>query len=110
MRRAVALGALVGLAVALAFNLAMPDRPVRTVAIPTRHGERVAVYGALQPYAPRALSRVTVQRSPRTLRDALLGLLAGGLVAGALVVVLRPPPARRGADLARGAADLPRRD
>lgn len=92
MRRAVALGAIIGLAVALAFTLAMPTRQIRTVEIPARRGQRVAVYGALQPYAPRALSRATVQRSPRTLRDALLGLIAGGLAAGALVVVVRPRP------------------
>lgn len=90
MKRAVAAGALAGLIVALAFALAMPHRQIRTVEIPARPGHRVAVYGALQPYAPRALSMVTVQQSPQTLRDALLGLLAGALAAGALVTVVRP--------------------
>jgi hypothetical protein len=90
MRRTVAAGALLGLVVALAFAFAMPARQVRTVEIPARSGHRVAVYGALAPYSPRALSEATVQHSPRTLRDALLGLLAGGLAAGALVTVIRP--------------------
>jgi hypothetical protein len=90
----VALGALIGLLVVLAFTLAMPTRQLRGVEIPARPGQRVAVYGALQPYAPRALSRITVQRSPRTVRDALLGLIAGGLAAGALVTVVRRAPAR----------------
>jgi hypothetical protein len=95
MRRVVIAGALLGLVAALAFALAMPFRTVRTVAIPARAGQRVAVYGALKPYAPRALSQITVQHSPRTLRDALLGLLAGALTAGALVTVVRPRPVRR---------------
>ena len=95
MRRWVGRGALTGLMVALAFALAMPSREVRTIAIPAKHGQRVAVYGALQPYAPRALSRVTVQPSPRTVRDALLGLLAGALAAAALVTALRPDGRRR---------------
>lgn len=94
VRRVVALGALIGLLIALGFTLAMPTRQLRGVEIPARPGQRVAVYGALQPYAPRALSRVSLQRSPRTVRDALLGLIAGGLVAGAFAVV-RPAPARR---------------
>ena len=94
MRRWVAVGALAGLVVALAFALAMPARRVRSVEIPAPHGQRVAVYGALQPYAPLSLSRVTVHRSPDTVRDALLGLIAGGLAAGALVTVLRPPRSR----------------
>jgi hypothetical protein len=94
MRRAVALGALAGLVVALVFTLTMPTRQIRTVDIPAPHGQRVAVYGALQPYAPRALSRVTVEQSPRTVRDALLGLIAGGLLAGALVTVRRGPSGR----------------
>lgn len=89
-------GALIGLVVALGFALAMPARRVRTVAIPAPRGRRVAVYGALAPYAPLRLSRVTVTRSPDTLRDALLGLIAGGLAAGALVTVIRPLPLRRG--------------
>jgi hypothetical protein len=95
MRRWVALGALAGLVVALTFAIAMPSREIRTVPIPAKHGQRVAVYGALQPYAPRALSRATVQRSPRTVRDALLGLLAGGLAAAALVTVVPPLRQRR---------------
>lgn len=95
MRRAVATGALVGLLVALAFALAMPAQRFRSVEIPSRPGHRVAVYGALQPYAPSALSKATVQHSPRTLRDALLGLLAGGLAVGALVTVIRPIPRGR---------------
>jgi hypothetical protein len=94
MRRWIATGALAGLVVALAFALAMPTRRVRTVDIPAPHGRRVAVYGALQPYAPLRLSRVTWQQSPNTARDALLGLIAGGLAAGALVTVLRPPRRR----------------
>jgi hypothetical protein len=95
MKRLIALGALAGLVVALAFTLAMPARQIRSVAIPARHDQRVAVYGALQPYAPRALSRATVESSPRTLRDALLGLIGGGLLAGALVTVVRPRPLGR---------------
>ena len=95
MKRLIALGALAGLVVALAFTLAMPARQVRNVAIPARPGQRVTVYGALQPYAPRALSRATVESSPRTLRDALLGLIAGGLLAGALITVVRPRPLGR---------------
>ena len=90
MRRWIALGALAGLMIALAFALAMPTRQIRTVEIPAKRGQHVAVYGALQPYAPRTLSRVTVQQSPRTVRDALVGLIAGGLAAGALVTVIRP--------------------
>lgn len=90
MRRWVAAGALLGLVAALALALAMPGRQIRTVEIPARGGHRVAVYGALQPYAPRALSEATVQHSPRTLRDALLGLIAGGLAGAALVTVSGP--------------------
>lgn len=90
MRRAVAIGALVGLVVALGLALAMPPREVRTVPIPAPHGRRVPVYGALQPYAPSSLTRVRLVRSPQTARDALLGLIAGGLVAAAGVAVTRP--------------------
>ncbi|MDE3134154.1 MAG: hypothetical protein KGL15_08825 [Acidobacteriota bacterium] len=96
MRRWIVVGAVAGLIVALAFALAMPARRVRTVAIPAPHGRRVAVYGALAPYAPLSLSRATVQHSPDTARDALLGLLAGGLAAGALVTVLRSRAAETG--------------
>lgn len=95
MKRWIALGAIAGLVVALAFAVAMPSREIRAVAIPAKGGQRVAVYGALGPYAPRALSRATVQQSPRTVRDALLGLLAGGLAAAALVTVVRPDARRR---------------
>lgn len=95
MRRAVAAGALVGLVIAFAFALAMSPQRFRSVEIPSRSGHRVAVYGALAPFAPRALSEATVQHSPRTLRDALLGLLAGGLAAGAVVTVFRPRPLGR---------------
>jgi hypothetical protein len=97
VRRAVALGGVIGLAVALAFALAMPTRQIRGAQIPARPGQRVAVYGVLAPYAPRSLSRITVESSPRTARDALLGLLAGAFAAGALVTVMRPidPQGRR---------------
>lgn len=95
MKRAVALGALIGLMVSLSFTLAMAPRQVRAAEISARPGQRVAVYGSLQPYAPAALSRATVQQSPRTVRDALLGLLAGGLAAAALVSVVRPRPTVR---------------
>lgn len=82
-------GALCGLIVALAFTLAMPARQIHSIDIPAPHGQPVIVYGPFQPYAPPALSQATVQRSPRILRDALLGLLAGGLAAGALTTVGR---------------------
>jgi hypothetical protein len=90
MRRWIALGAVVGLAVALASTLAMPTRAVRSVYIPAPGGYRVAVYGALQPYAPRRFSVATEQHSPRIFRDALLGFIAGGLAGAALVSVGRP--------------------
>jgi hypothetical protein len=89
MRRWIALGAIIGLVVALAFTLTMPSRAVRSVYIPAPHGHRVAVYGALQPYAPQRFSLVSVQHSPRIARDALLGFIAGGLAAAALVSVGR---------------------
>ena len=92
MRRAVAAGALVGLVVALGFTLAMPARQVRSAEIPLAAGQRAVVYGSLGPYAPASLSRTTAEHSPRILRDALLGLLAGGLSAAALLTVLRPRP------------------
>ena len=53
MKRWIALGAVIGLVIALVFTLTMPSRAVRSVYIPAPHGRRVAVYGALQPYAPR---------------------------------------------------------
>jgi hypothetical protein len=95
MKRWTAIGALVGLIIALAFSLSMPTKYVRSSYLPPPHGKRVPVYGALAPYAPRALSVVTVQKSPRAVRDALLGLIAGGLVAGALATVGRTQPRRR---------------
>ena len=78
-----------GLVVALAFTLTMPNRTVHSVYIPARHGHRVAVYGALQPYAPQRFTVATVQHSPRIARDALLGFIAGGLAAAALLSVGR---------------------
>lgn len=90
MRRWIALGAIIGLVVALAFTLTMPSLMVRSVYIPARHGHRVAVYGALQPYAPQRFSVASVQHSPRIVRDALLGFIAGGLAAAALASVGRP--------------------
>jgi hypothetical protein len=89
MKRWIALGAVIGLVVALAFTLAMPSRTVHSVYIPARHGHRVPVYGALQPYAPQRFSVATVQHSPRIARDALLGFIAGGLAAAALLSVGR---------------------
>lgn len=90
MKRWIALGAVIGLVISLVFTLTMPSRAVRSVYIPTPHGRRVAVYGALQPYAPQRFSVATVQHAPRTARDALLGFLAGGLAAAALLTVGRP--------------------
>ena len=89
MKRRIALGAIIGLVVALALTLTMPSRTVRSVYIPARHGHRVAVYGALQPYAPQRFSVATAHHSPRIARDALLGFIAGGLLAAALVSVGR---------------------
>ncbi len=89
MKRWIALGAVIGLAIALGFTLAMPTRAVRSVYIPAVRGYRVAVYGALQPYAPQRFSVATVERSPRIARDALLGFLAGGLAAATLASVGR---------------------
>lgn len=96
MRRWIALGATVGLVAALALTLAMPVRQVRSVYIPASHGHRVAVYGALAPFAPARFSAATVQRSPRIARDLVLGLLAGGSAAAALVAVGRRRPGREG--------------
>jgi hypothetical protein len=89
MRRWIGGGAAIGLVVALAFTLAMPTRHVRGVYIPAPHGRRVPVYGALAPYAPARFSVATRRQSPQIARDALLGLLAGGLAAGALASVGR---------------------
>lgn len=89
MKRWIGLGAVIGLVVALAFSLAMPTRHLRTVYIPAPHGHRVAVYGALAPYAPARFSVATEQQSPRIVRDALLGLIAGGLAAAAVASVGR---------------------
>lgn len=94
MKRWIALGAVIGLAAALAFTLAMPTRQLRQVYIPAPHGRRVAVYGALAPYAPANFNVATEQRSPRVIRDALLGLIAGSLAAAALGSVGRPRRAR----------------
>jgi len=95
VKRWTALGALAGLVIALAFALATPARNVTSAYIPAPHGRRVPVYGALQPFAPQALTVPTTERSPRTVRDALLGLLAGGLTAAAIVTVTRQQPRRR---------------
>ena len=94
VKRVIALGAVVGLVVALALTLTMPARVVRSVYIPAPHGRPVPVYGALQPYAPRQFSVPTEQRSPQVGRDALLGFIAGGLAAAALVSVGRRRPMR----------------
>jgi hypothetical protein len=90
MKRWIALGAVIGLVIALVFTLTMPSRAARSVYIPAPPDRRVAVYGALQPYAPQRFSVATVQHSPRIARDALLGFLAGGLGAAALLTVVRP--------------------
>jgi ABC-type nitrate/sulfonate/bicarbonate transport system permease component len=89
VRRWIALGALLGLVLALGFALAMPTKHTRSAFLPAPNGRPVAVYGALAPYAPRHLSVATVQESPRTVRDALLGLIAGALVSVALLTVGR---------------------
>jgi hypothetical protein len=96
LSRWIALGALIGLAVALAFSLAMPTRRLHRAYIPAPHGQRVAVYGELAPYAPARFSVATEQQSPRVLRDALLGLIAGGLAAAALGSVGRTRAERGG--------------
>jgi hypothetical protein len=89
--RAVALGALAGLVIALAFALAMPTRYVTTT--PLSAPSRVQLYGALaqQNQRPQAgpTATTTREKSPRTERDALLGLIAGCLVAFALVTTGR---------------------
>jgi hypothetical protein len=87
VRRWVAAGAAIGVVIALAFTLTMPTRDVRTVSVPAPHGRRVPVYGALQPFAPRSLSVVKLEKSPRIVRDTLLGLIAGGLVALTITTV-----------------------
>lgn len=96
LTRWIALGALIGLVVALAFTLTMPTRHPRSVYIPAPHGRRVPVYGALAPYAPARFSLGTEQDSPRVVRDALLGLIAGGLAAAALGSVGRTRGRRGG--------------
>lgn len=88
--RVVAIGAFAGLVVALAFALAMPTKYV--TATPLSAPSRVQLYGALaqqnqRPHAgPASTAR---EKSPRTERDALLGLIAGGLLAFALVTTGR---------------------
>jgi hypothetical protein len=88
--RATAIGALAGLAIALAFVLTMPARYVTTT--PLSAPSRVQLYGALaqqnQPHAGPTATTVR-EKSPRTERDVLLGLIAGGLVAFALVTTGR---------------------
>jgi hypothetical protein len=96
VKRWIALGAVIGLVVALAFTLTMSSRSVHSVYIPARHGHRVAVYGALQPYAPQRFTVATVQHSPRIAHDALLGFIAGGLSAAALLSVGRSRRQLRG--------------
>ena len=95
MKRWIALGAMIGLVAALAFTLAMPTRELRSVYIPAAPGQRVPVYGVLQPYAPQRFSVATVEHSPRITRDALLGVIAGALVSWALVSVGRVRPRSR---------------
>jgi hypothetical protein len=89
--RAVAVGALAGLVIALAFTLAMPTKYVTTM--PLSAPSRVQLYGALAQQNQRSLAGPTAttvrEKSPRTERDALLGLIAGGLVAFALVTTGR---------------------
>jgi hypothetical protein len=94
VRRWVAAGGVIGVVIALAFTLAMPTRYVKTVSVPAPHGKRVPVYGALQPFAPRSLSVVKLEKSPRIVRDTLLGLIAGGLVALTITTVA-PGTSRR---------------
>jgi len=85
--RAVAIGALAGLVIALAFALAMPNKYVTTT--PLSAPSRVQLYGALAQQNQRLHAGTTAttvrEKSPRTERDALLGLIAGGLVAFAMV-------------------------
>jgi hypothetical protein len=94
VRRWVAAGCVIGVVIALGFTLAMPTRYVRTVSIAAPHGKRMPVYGALQPFAPRSLSVVKLEKSPRIVRDTLLGLIAGGLVALTITTVA-PGTSRR---------------
>lgn len=92
--RAVAIGAIAGLVIALAFALAMPTTYVTTT--PLSAPSRVQLYGALAQQNPRPHAGPTVttvrEKSPRTERDALLGLIAGGLLAFALVTTGRREP------------------
>ncbi len=92
VRRWIAAGAMVGLVLALVATTTMPNRRVHTVYIPAPRGHRVAVYGALAPYAPARFSLPVERESPQIARDALLGLLAGGLAAAALASVGRLRP------------------
>jgi hypothetical protein len=86
--RATAIGALGGLVIALAFVLAMPASYVTTT--PLSAPARVQLYGALAQQSQRHAGPTTVrEKSPRTERDVLLGLIAGGLVAFALVTTGR---------------------
>jgi hypothetical protein len=95
VRHWVAAGAVAGAVIALAFTLAMPTRYVRTVAVPAPQGQRVPVYGALKPFAPGSLSVVKLEKSPRIVRDTLLGLIAGGLVALTITTVGPGTPRRK---------------
>ena len=95
MKRWIALGAIIGLVASLAFTLAMPSRAVRSIYIPAVPGQRVAVYGVLQPYAPQRFSVATTQHSPQIARDVLLGFIAGAMSAAALVSVGRARPRSR---------------
>jgi high-affinity Fe2+/Pb2+ permease len=89
--RMVAIGALAGLVIALGFAFAMPTKYVTTTPLSAR--SRVQLYGALaqQNQRPRTGPTATTvrEKSPRTERDALLGLIAGGLLAFALVTTGR---------------------
>ena len=89
--RAVAIGAFAGLVIALAFVLAMPTKYVTTT--PLSAPSRVQLYGALaQPNQRRHVRPVATtvrEKSPRAERDVLLGLIAGGLAAFALVTTGR---------------------
>ena len=89
--RVVAIGALAGLVIALGFAFAMSTKYVTTT--PLSAPSRVQLYGALakQNQRPRAGPTATTvrEKSPRMERDALLGLIAGGLLVFALVTTGR---------------------